>query len=123
MYCISGGYSNLGARGKNFQKIGLHFPYFRPKIRVFSNTLNRSPFSVFFSQNHRPSLKIELRFFYFRRQLQVSSQNANFSSRTQNYFRRPHLGSRPIVCLRVTNFLSVLLSFQSVFLRIRLDNH
>ena len=61
---ISGGYSNLGARGKNFQKLmlsekkkrsdlGLHI--FLPKSRCFLKkkvfTLISSLISLFFSQN------------------------------------------------------------------------
>ena len=64
----------------------LSFFYFRPKIRVFSKKKKRSllridllfPYFSHKSLKKESSLRIELRFIYFRRQLQVSSQNANF---------------------------------------------
>ena len=63
----SGGYSNLGARGKNFQKLmlsekkkrsGFGLAYFSPKTKVFSKKKKKKVFisissliSLFFSQN------------------------------------------------------------------------
>ena len=86
----------------------LSFPYFRPKIRVFSKKKKKS------------SLRIDLLFPYFSHKImvifkkKVFTQNrtaiylfssptsgvlskCQFLSRPQNYFRRPHSGSRPIV--------------------------